>query len=634
MAKVKTGDTKSSKTVKEIQPVVLRTDNVAKELMRIASGYKVPVSSLDFTLLGLQTFSKSGADNTEDWVELSSDELRELDDDSQLLSPSFQIKQTYEIEIFTLKQTPALHTLNLSIGANSLMTKVYLSIKEGSTLEYYDDFAKDFTFLINKKKLRANVMINIFDAKMSEVVNSLRAKLQVNGTIVFHKKEILLVAEAIDPAPTIDDELILHYELKQKEQKESDRIDYSKRGYLLSAVKGELLIEYIKAKKGDPGRDCRGNFIEPLEPKISNEPTFSVSENIEVVEDEYKILYKAKVNGYVTFENAIYDIKTDVEVGEISFKTTGSIETDLDADVSINVKEKDVLKDAIGMGMEVEVNELHVEGNVGSNAKIRSMKATIDGQTHKSSTIESDVLNINIHKGKAKGREVHITRLEHGEVEGDVVTVSQALGGKIKAREIEINTLGSHVKLTASHTITIDKLQGGENVFVIDPMVSVECKTSFDDGVKMLKEETSKLKDLKNEVKRHETLIKENEASYLDIKKRLIRYKKSGVKMPAAFVKKYKQFNEYYERYDKLKLELKQKEDKVELIQAKFSSAQNSIFEARIINNDRWRNHNEIIFKLIDPPMEVTYVPQHNSAIKYLGLKERDEDFYIVEMEK
>ncbi|MEA1920681.1 MAG: flagellar assembly protein A [Campylobacterota bacterium] len=623
----------NSNTAKSIQPVVVRTENVAKELVRIASSYKVPVGTLDFTLFSFQTFTK-GAGDSEDWMELSSDEVKDLDDNLSFLDEDFQIKQSYEIEIFTLVDTPALDTLDVSIGANSLMTKVYLTIKPGSTLEYYDDFSKDFLALINKKKLRANLMINIFDKNMTEVVRSLKAKLQINEHLRFEKKEILLVGEGIDPVATVSDALILHYESEQDEVEESDRIDYSKRGYLLSAVENELLIEYIKPKLGEAGRNCRGEYIKPEEPIIANEPTFSVSEKIEVTESDTNILYRSKDNGYVTFENATYDIKSEVDVSEISFKTTGSIETDLNADVSINVKEKDVMKDAIGMGMEVEVNEIHVEGNVGPNAKIRSMKAVVEGQTHKSSYVESDVLDINIHKGKAKGRELHITRLEHGEVEADVVTISQALGGKVTAREITIETLGSHVTLSASHLISISKLQGGENTLIIDPMVSEDCQHSVEDNTKLIQEARVVVKNLKAEVAQHLETIRKNEPAYMDIKKRLIHYKKNGVKMPAAFVKKYKQFHAFYERSDALKVELKEKEENFELLQARFTSAQNSIFDARIINNDRWRNHNEIIFKLVDPAMEINFIPEHNTVMKALGLKEKEEEFYIAEVDE
>ncbi len=632
MAKVvETAQTDAEK-VKIIQPVVLRTDNVAKELKRVAYSYKVPLSSLDFKILSLQTFIKSSDENSEDWIELDSNELEELNDNPQLLHPNFYIKQTYEIEIYSLQATAPLNTLKVSIGANSNLTKVYLTIMPSSTLKYYNNFFNDFITLINKKKLRASLMINIFDSHMAEAVHSIEAKLKVNNEMFFEKKEILQVAQAIEPLPTVNDELILHYEKKRADIKESDRVDYSKRGYILSVVKDEILIEYIKANKGKAGRNCKGQFLEPKEPIVSHEPTFNVSDKISIEETNKNILYRAKVNGYVTFENATYDIKCEVDVSEISFKTTGSIETDLDADVSINVKEADVLKDAIGMGMEVEVNEIHVEGNVGPNAKIHSVKAVIEGQTHKSSFIESDVLSINIHKGKAKGREVHITRLEHGEIEADKVSVSQALGGKIKAREINIATLGSHVKLIASHTIVIDKLQGGENTFIIDPLISNESRINVENSMKIINEEQKKLDELEAEVKHYEKLIQDNEASYIDIKKRLIHYKKNAIKMPVAFVKKYKEFHSYYEYFNKLKSEFIQKQETLELMQEKFNSTQNDIFEARIINNDRWRNHNEIIFKLIDPAMEVSFIPEHNSTIKILGLKERDEDYFIGEV--
>ncbi len=618
--------------VATIQPVVLRTDNVAKELMRIASSHKIPVSSLDFSLLGTQTFTRTN--EGEEWSELSADELHELRDPSVLLSETFEIKQTYEIEIFTKTEPAALDYLELSIGANSTKTKVYITIREGTKLEDYETFGKDFTELINKKKLRANLLILIFDEPMYEAIRSIRAPLEVNETITLEKKEILQVAQGIDPVDTVHDKLILHYENKQPKEDDAGRVDYSKRGYLLSVVEDELLFEYIKPKLGKPGRNCRGEYIEPEEPKVENEPTFNISDNIAKVEDDDHIEYRAKQNGYVTFENATYDIKTEVDVAEISFKTTGSIETDLDADVSINVKEKDVLKDAIGMGMEVEVNELHVEGNVGPNARILAMKALIEGQTHKSSSVQAKNLNINIHKGYAKGEKVDITRLEHGHVEGDVVTVKQAVGGSIYAREIVIETLGSHVKLFASHKITINKLMGGENMFVIDPLVGQQEQQTAKESKTHIIEAERHLRNLKEEVADFEIKIRKNEPAYLDIKKRLIHYKKNGVKMPSAFVKKYREFKNYYERLDSLRGELFQQEEKIERLKAKYHSVQNDILEARIINNDRWRNHNELIFKLVDPPMEVSFVPLHNSEQKIFGLKEREDDYIIAPMDE
>ncbi len=68
-----------------------------------------------------------------------------------------------------------------------------------------------------------------------------------------------------------------------------------------------------------------------------------------------------------------------MEINEISFRSTGSVDANLDSNIRSNIKEKDILKDAIGAGMSVETTDLHVQGNVGSGAKIRAKIAFIGG---------------------------------------------------------------------------------------------------------------------------------------------------------------------------------------------------------------------------------------------------------------
>jgi hypothetical protein len=210
--------------------------------------------------------------------------------------------------------------------------------------------------------------------------------------------------------------------------------------------------------------------MEPPEPIVSNEPKFNIDESVKMVETEESIQYIAKENGYISFENNTYVIKTDVDVEEISFKTTGSIKTGVDSDVSISVTEADAIKDAVGTGMLVEVTEIDIDGNVGSHAKVFAKKAVIGGQTHKDAYIQADNLDINVHKGMAKGKQVRVTRLEHGRVNADSVKVGQALGGTLEAREITLDICASYVKATASRTIEIKKMQGSENIFTIDPL--------------------------------------------------------------------------------------------------------------------------------------------------------------------
>jgi len=616
-----------------IPPFMVRTGNIAKELMQAASNHKVSVHSLDFRIKTVQTMSLLNSDtksDSEEWAELSEADIAAIASDLYL-NPKFELKQTYEVEIFSIEQPSKLDHIELSIAGNASLCKIYLTIKAGSQLHYYPAFEEDFFELIKKKKLRANLMIGIFDSMMYENLAEFIAKIKVNGSYRVESQERFVVAQGFEPIPTIDDQLIMHYDKKQNGLDEAGRVDYAKRGYIISVVANDLLIEYIKPQKGTSGRNCRGEFISPKEPIVKNEPTFTIGENIQRDENEARIEFRAKTGGYVTFEGGMYDIKTEMDVTEISFRSTGSIETQLDSDVSINVKEKDPLKDAIGTGMEVTVNVIHVDGNVGPDAKVTAHKAVVEGQVHNSATITADDLTINVHKGKAFGKEIHITRLEHGSVEGDFVNIAQATGGTVHAKEIDVELLGSHTKLTASKRIEIQKLQGGENILTIDPLLN-ESREFLDDEQSLMREVKQVIHEVEKELHGYEETMKQNAAAYDDIKKKLINYKNNGIKIPIAYAQKYKQFQEFKQKLDVLRKEYQDRLDHYAFISGRHRALQDEIFEARVINHDRWHNYNEIVFKLIEPPIDVTFIPKDNSEGGIFGLHVDDDGKFSIKV--
>lgn len=626
-----TKEEKGEVSAHQMKPIIVRTGNIAKELLQTASTQKVSVHSLDFNLLDIQTFSRMMSEGgQEDWIELTNDEINDITEEL-FLNSKFELKQVYEIEIFLIDQPDKLHEMDVSIGGNSTLCKIYLTIKPGSIARYNETFETDFVTLINKKKLRANVMIGVFDSVMPGNLKDVIAKIRVNGEYRFETQERYLVAESYEPIETINDKLILHYDLKGKNKDEKGRVDYTKRGYLNSVVKDELLIEYIKPQKGENGRNCRGELIAPKEPIVRYEPTFGVSDAIGVIDTQVSIEYRAKSSGYVTFEGGIYDIRTEIEVTEISFKSTGSIESQLDADVSINVREKDPLKDAIGMGMEVKVNIINVDGNVGPNAKVTAHKATIEGQVHQSAVVSADELSISVLKGTAYGKEVHITRLEQGIVEADKVTITQASGGKIRAKEIIIEVLGSHVTMTASKKIEIKKLHGGENVFIIDPLLN-ESSEHLNAEAKKMTDIQNIIRDIQKELSGYEKTMEENGPSMEELKRKLIHYKNNGIKTPSALVERYQEFQQFKQKLDALRDELKQKKDQYTFLSTKHNALQSEIFDARVINHDQWRNYNEIIFKLIKPAVEISHVPAQNSNENILGLHEDDEGNFSIKV--
>ena len=631
------GSSKSETTktsVKKVRPVVVRTQNVASEIFKVAKSYEMKPEEFDFNLFEVQTFVRVVVDKNAanvEWSEITPEELHELDEDTQLLNPHFEIKQVYEVEIFLkqIDQESPFYHLKTAVGANATKSKVYLSVLAGSKLSSYAEFSHDSEELIIKKKIRAGILVYIFDEMVETLISNFAAKLEVAEEITFTANESYLIAEAYEPTPTINDDIILHYE-NNHEIDEHTKVDYAARGFIQSVKEGELLIEYIKPKLGKPGRNCKGEFIKPDEPVVKHEPTFSVDETISVVEDQESIKYFAKENGYIALDGNTYLIKTDVDIDEISFKKTGSIDSGVDSDVNISVREADAIKDAVGPGMHVEVTEIDIDGNVGSNARVIAKKAKIGGQTHKTAMVRADDVEIRVHKGKAYGKKITIERLEHGEVDGDDVHIAQALGGKIRGRNVTIDVCASHVNITSSRRIEVKKLVGSENTFTIDPLTKKDEKQSVEEHKHKIKELTEKLKSLAADIKKYKTLVKEGTPAFLEIKKRLLHYKKSGVKMPASFVKKYKQFQTMQEHLKKLTEESATLQDRLNLLTTNTASFQDNIFDARVIMRDTWKGYNEIKFKLVDPPMELVYKPMENSNEPVFGLVQLDDDEYAI----
>ena len=618
----------SNLSLNDFVPFIVRTENIAKELVLSASKHGLKASDLDFNLLDVQTFLSMDEGKEEE--EVIGEGLERLNDEALLADPKVGIRQSYEIEIVAAKED-RFSNLNLSIGANATMTRLFASIKPGSVVKYYDGIEKDLLAFVNKRKLRANMLIHIWDKNLKSEIEKFAAKVRIEKTLNIQERISFEVGCALEPKETINDKLIMHYS-KKRELGEAEKVDHNKRGFIHGVAENDLLIEYIKAHKGEPGRNCRAEYLASKEPVVAHAPTFNVTDKIEILDNEESVEYRAKNSGYIVFENNTYDLRVEVEISEISFRTTGSIEAGIDTDVSINVKEKDAFKDAIGAGMEVEAKEINVDGNVGNNAKLKARKINIGGQTHQSSYIEGDDVKVNIHKGKIKGIRVEVTRLEQGIIEAEYVKVKQATGGKIIAKEVEIEMLSSHVDIIASSKIEIRMLKGEENTFTISSVLYSEDHEALSENEDELLLQKRKVSALKEEFTKNKNIFDENESSIADLKKRLLQYKQSGAKMPGSFVVKYREFQDLQKHLFDLQKELHRNEEMLELLSAKTNSLQHDILNARIINHDQYRGHNEIRFKLLEPEIELYYVPKGGADEKYFMLKQDEENgaYHIV----
>ncbi len=607
-------------------PIVVRSSNISKELAQVASTYKILPKDLDFNILSTKILTKTPLNATEEWVEQSVVALSR----EYYLDPKFEIKQLHEIEVFVAKPT-VFDTLDISIAGNSTLCKVYLNIKKGSKIEYFDGFIERFIDLIHKRMLRVNLLIGVFDTNIKHSLKELFARVEIDKICNIESDERYLIAESYEPIETIHDELIYHYKNIAQKKDEQDRVDHSNRGFLKSVIEDGVVIEYIKPQRGTNGRNCRGELIVAEEPIIKHTPDFSMNETIKIVDKENSIEYRAVHGGYVDVDGGVIGIANELEIASVDFKTTGSIFTDLRADITLKIEQKDSLKDAVGQGLSVEVQNLDIFGTVAKNVSILAKKVKISGIVHQSAIVSADEIKIDVLKGEANGEDVEINRLELGHIKAKRAIVQQASGGIIEADDIIVETLGSNVHLIASKTIEVKKIVGSDNQFIIDPLVNEpleELRDSADKEAYLL----NSIRESRKELQSFEQTWSDNRRFMDDLTKKILHYKNAKAPVPQQFVQKYRQFQQLKDKIASLENELKTKEEIYSQITVRKTLLQSEIFGAKVINHDRWNSHNEVVFRLVKPQMEVYYVPSENSIERVLMLDEDDNGRFSVKV--
>ncbi len=610
----------------EFQNIIVDTENINQELKNISSTKNIPLNELDFNLISVKTVFKAHKDD--EWMEVNKNNIEQFKDEDFLLNEELLIKQQYKIEIF-IKENEDKLIFDIGLGTNKYLTKIIATVKKNYDVKYSSNLKQFIINEINKRIAKQSILLSMFPSEMDKEVEKIVSKIRVNGFL--DEDSNFIVCHCIDPIEPIDDKLIFHYKKNLNVKDKHGKIDYSKRGYVQAVQAGDIIIEYIKAKNGKNGRNCKGDFLKVREAKEKYSIDFNISENIERKEDENRIIFVAKKDGFVNKEGDKYDISDNMELEEISFKTTGSIEADLNTNTKINIKENDFLKDAIGPGMNVESTEIKVEGNIGSGAIVKAKKAEIGGQTHKSSKIFADELKISVHRGYAEGKNIDIKRIEGGKVNGKNVKVDQMIGGEITAEKIFIKQLVSNTTLIASELIEISELKGENNKFIIDPSKILGCHDKIIELEQQMKKNDANIKTTMDMIKNKKLLIEKNKEPAIMVKQKIIELKKEGKEPPIALIKKIKDYHSLVNLYNSLLEKLKNEKNERKALKEKIENIQSAVLNAKIINHSIWTEYNEIKFVLLSPKIEITYTTKKGELFKKITLSKIEEDKYQIE---
>jgi hypothetical protein len=592
---------KKEEKKEEFTEKIVVTDNVNKELLKVSKDYNIPLSNLDFDILNVKTYL-----NVEgDLIEADEHTMSLIESEKFLLNPENEIKQRYEIKIRKYKPDDKFEIIG-TLNVNPLYTHATFTLMPNSILDGFNEIK--FYDEMNKKKLRNSLLIYILDKQMQKDIKELSKKLLVSKLQSPFKIEL---CRGIDPIESVEGKVLLLYKKRKKSIKKE---------LIYPVRKGEVVIKIIKPKEGRIGRNCKGEVINVKKPKEFEIPKIDFDQKtIEKKEDSDKIEFIAKKDGFITKEDGKFVIKDKLEIKQINIKT-GNVKEGDESKIKMDVKEKDVLKEAIADDMIVETKELIVRGNVGNKAKIKAVSLKIEGQTHKNSIIHTQSARINKHKGNLITKEGFINSLEGGKVKAKKIKIKNALGGEIIAQEVIIENLLSHTKIYALKEIKIKNLKGEENLLSIAP-----AKVLEDVDVEQLRKEVTQKEQeigiLQKEIRKKLDMWEKNKAAYMDLKSLYEMNKKENKKTSPSVLMKLKEYQMLQRKIKELKEKLKQKkEEKTELLET-IDNIQNAIYNAKIISLSPWTPYNRIEFDLLEPPISLKYDTKGNEGICGFKLK-------------
>jgi len=617
----------TDKTSDDFTSVIIDTQNINDEIKNIATSHNLDPKELSFRVLKVTTSYKTH--KGEEFKNLSEKDKGIFNDNDFLLNPDLKIRQHYKVEIFKKSDVSQDEIIpEIILSGNKSLTKVVATIKKNLDVKYFSKLEQKIIEDINTKKVRSNILVGIRDKNMHKEVKKIVSSIRVKNFL--ETDHMFIVCQGLDKVSAVDDKIIYHYKNKVKTKDRQGKVDYSRRGFILAVSKGETVIEYIKPQSGIPGKNCQGRFLSVKEPSTSNQTDINHTENIIKKEDDSKILYIANKNGYVNFENGTYDIQDKMEIESVDFKSTGSIETDLNADVKINIKESDIFKDAIGPGMSVETSELHVEGNIASGASIKAKIVEIKGQTHKTANIEADNVKIAVHRGNVNGKNIEIGRLEGGFVSGENIKIKSVIGGEIVGKNIYIEELTSNASIKASNLVDIKKVKGNNNKLSIDPTATKQYSQKIEDIKNEIIKLSISIKPIPKILEAKKRVIETNKSVVEDIKNKIVELKNGGKIPPISLLGKIKEYQKMINNYNHILRDFKEKKQKISYLNKELQSAQDQIFSAKIINHGVWKEFNEVKFKLIYPPVEITYNTKENEIIREITLQKIENEKFEI----
>ena len=519
---------------------------------------------LDFSVLDYKTLCfKIGENEVKTY---SNKELDVFYEDEFFVKEYEELTQEYKIKIHLISKEKA---FKIRLNASGDFVNLSATLLSDETLVFYEGIKNDIFELLFGQMVKENFLILRLNKNLEQDIENFVQNLK-NGKL--QRKFEFEVCKGVSSMQAQAQKLILHKNLATQQNKMGEF--YDDLGYCNPAKKDELLFEFVKPKEAKAGRNLKGEYLAIQEQKTKNEKDSLKIKDASIYKKEFKdkIEYYAAFYGFFIYDSLEgYSISKTLKLESVGLKTTGSIKTDMNEDISIEISNpEDEIDDSVKGGIvSIQAPNVKIKGHIGAT-RINAINLNIDGGTHKKCELTADIAKIKLHRGFLQAKTAIIDKLENARVKAENVYVKNAISSEIEADYIVVENLLPNNKLYPKKALLIENsLKIGNLITVFPAFLLGENpeKIEFDHLKTLFLEVQTELNKLVKEMENSYKFLIKNQSNSIKLKrlesknelsviqKKILNVYEKVVQKYKYLVKKYKNIIKlYYQIYAKLEI--------------------------------------------------------------------------------
>lgn len=600
---------------------IRRGFNVKNIIKQFALEQKISELSLDYSLTSYQTYLlRDNSIDVNTIIDFDSPYLKSIDPTkiSTFVDSPYKMIQSYTIEIFSRESSFYPIIINIQSSEDNISLKALIDTKRIPNDGNLESIIK--STILNICAYRG-IIIGLgwsnFNSSIREVATKLRSSIK-------HPEYYELNIASL-PSPKIIYPAVKKIISKNINLKVLSTDSSLLNGGFFKVNKGDILLEYQKPTYEADWRNIYGNIY-----GINGDYPVGILPGTKIGTESKNntIFYCALDDGYVSIVGNTMQISDVVTLDNINNINITNIEEE-----NINtllVKNDNLTKDIVSSGINLNIDNLGIIGNVGA-VNIISKQLSIKGQVHIKSYIKSEAASILHFKGRLESQNANIRFCENANVEVDNLIIDTVGGSKVYTTNAKISHVKSNNVFFVQNNLSIGRFIGRNNEFILHPCLYGASKAKLD-SLNLKIENINKLKNLFSsfiiDVKYNNEINK-------------FLYEELNLKDPSRFNsnlfnwdavvnnhrEKYNNSQKIMDRYEEL---LSSLDSKIINFSEEISSMLNSIFNIKIIFENKCNVDFYVKIINMDGSESKYHINSNGDTIGSIGLSKDGDNIKIV----